>query len=452
MTQKVSVILTPCDLITDVDCGNFTSKRKETYEDQKSQSPEKGLNCHGTKNDDEVTPSAETSDQECNGAINVKEEHILSKVTCSPGTSDEEHNGAAINITDKHILNKDLGSPASGFRPVSFYGSRSQNVTPRKKLFSPNARKKLQEKSEDLMNDSSAGIKRKCKKQSSSTAAKKKRKTSSVVRQYKSTGSRNKLVSTVNKNANGVVIVDKDVKNKNKTGSAMNVVQELEGCIGDGYCSPQLFSVNSDSEVSGVGSVSGKLSPSLLKPAVSEVESACSEASLCSGPGSLLDGLFLRKKGNEYFFANSIDNNAPKEQLVPSSENTMGITNGTAVSDPSSKVDQNDNLMEKISVYNDRTDDSQSSFPLSMPSPDTSESDSIQNMETESSSSKSSPEHQTSIMRYFKSIPGPKCKTKLIANGASSSPTLPSAENSPKAKNRLVLFLCLMWLIHVYIG
>lgn len=424
MAQKVN-FLTPCDLITDIDCGNFTSETKETFENQICKSPERSLNCHDMTN---------------------------GKVT-SLRTTDHEHY-SAVDVTEGNFLQKYLGSPSSGFTPVSFYGSRSQNVTPKTKLFSPKDHEKLQEESLDLTSDSSSGLKRKSKKQSSSTAAKKKRRTSSIVRQSKSGSRRNKSESAIHENGiqvyeNGSTDnVDEGDKSKDKTEpceSMINVVKECEVSTGDG--ADWSTKIHSDSDVSGVDSVSDKSSPSLQKSAASEVESVCSEGSLCSGPGSVLDGLYLRKSGNEYFFSNSVVNTAPKEQLASCTDDagsertiTTGTTNG--VLPDSSFANQNESMMGKMSVSH-HTDDSQSSLSLSMPTPDTSENDftlKLSDQEAESSSSKSSPEHQASIMRYFKSVSGPKCKTKLIANGVSCSSTLPSAENSPETKNRLDVF------------
>ncbi|XP_078361975.1 uncharacterized protein LOC144646304 isoform X2 [Oculina patagonica] len=417
MSQKVNVILTPCDLITDIDCSNFTSESKVTSENQRCQSPEKGVNNN------------------CDSTKNGKETH-------SQKTADPEHNGTA-DVTGENMLEKDLGSPLSGFTPVSFYGSRSQNTTPRTKLFSPNPRKKLREESEDLMSDSSSGIKRKFKKQSNSTAVKKKRKTSSNVKQSKSSGRRKKSISAVCENgvhdykSESLVNIDEDGKNEGKTEPCESVINDVKGSreSPDGRtCLPQL---NDDPEEGGIDLISNKSSPSFVKSATSDIESVCSEASHCSGPGIMLEGLLLRKNGNEYFF-NSVDCSTPKERLTPSSEDSGPVTNGTMISDPP-PASQNESLMEKMTVCINHTDDSQSSFSFSMPSPDTSESDftlKLSDKDTESSSSKSSPEHQASIMRYFKSVPGPKCKTKLIANGGSSS-TLPSAENSPESKNRV---------------
>lgn len=39
---------------------------------------------------------------------------------------------------------------------------------------------------------------------------------------------------------------------------------------------------------------------------VSEVEFVCFEVSFCSGLGFVIDGLYLRKSGNEYFFFNFV--------------------------------------------------------------------------------------------------------------------------------------------------
>ena len=427
MARKVSIILTPCDLITDIDCSNLASKSKVTSENQRCHSPEKEElnNCHNTKN---------------------------VKVIHSTRTTDQEYEGPA-DETDENGLENDLGSPSSGFTPVSFYGSRSQNFTPRTKLFSPNAHKKLREDSDDL-GDSSSGIKRKFKKQSNSATVKKKRKTANNVRQGKSGGKRSKSSSSVHENgiqvckSESLVSVDEDNKSEGKTENFELVINDVDGSGEGPEESTYLPQLNYGSEGSGVDLASEKSSPNLVKSAASDIDSVCSEASLCSGPGTLLEGLLLRKNGNEYIFSSSVDSDAPKEQLTPSSEDsskerTICVTNGIMISDPTS-TSQNKSLVGKMIVAGNHNDDSQSSLTFSMPSPDTSESDftlKMSDKDADSSSSKSSPEHQASIMRYFRSVPAPKCKTKLIANGV-SSPTLP--DNPPEAKNRLDVFLCLM--------
>ena len=424
MAQKVSIILTPCDLITDIDCGKFTSETKESFDNERCQSPEKGLNCCDTKHND----------------------------LTSPKSADQEHNGTA-NGLEENTVNESLRSPSSGFTPVNFYGSKSQNVTPKTKLFSPNARKTLWKESGDSQSNNSSGLKRKFKKQSSSTAAKKKRRTSSGTRQNKSTGRKSVNVNAVQVcESKSVDIDDNDVQNKGKTETyefVMNAADGKKESPEDGNQSPQL---KYDSEGSGIDSVcdKSKSNPSVAKSILSEIESTCSEASLCSGPGTVVDGFCLRKNGNEYFFSNSVDGNISPEQLTPSSESPgeeggMDTTCGTINSHPSC-TEQHASLMWKMPDCNENTNDSQSSFSLSMPSPVTSESDDtlkLSSKEAESSSSKSSPEHQASIMRYFKTLPGPRCKTKIIANGVPSSSTLSSSENSPEGKNRLGLCLCL---------
>lgn len=429
MAQKLSIILTPCDLITDIDCSNLASKSKVTSENQRCDSPEKEKlnNCHNTKND-EVIHSTRTTDQK------------------HQGSEDE---------TDKNGLENDLGSPSSGFTPVTFYGSRGQNFTPRTKLFSPSAHKKLRQDSEDL-GDSSSGIKRKFKKQSNSATVKKKRKTSNNVRQGKSGGKRSKSSSAVHENgiqvrkSESVVSVDEDNENEGKAKNFEMVINDVDESKEGPEESTCFTELNYGSEGSGIDLASEKSSPNLMKSVASDIDSVCSEASLCSGPGTLLEGLLLRKNGNEYIFSSPVDSDAPKEQLTPSSEDSskerttcIGIANGIMISDPPS-TSQNKSLVGKMTVAGNHNDDSQSSLTFSMSSPDTSESDftlKMSDKDADSSSSKSSPEHQASIMRYFRSIPAPKCKTKLIANGVSSS-TLP--DNPPEAKNRLDVSLCLM--------
>lgn len=424
MAQKMNISLTPCDVITDIDCGNLTSETKETFKNQMCPSPEKSLDCHNMTN---------------------------GKETCL-NTTDQEHNGD-VDATKGNTLQKDLGSPSSGFMPVSFYGSRSQTTTRRIKLFAPKDHNKLQVKSQVMMSDSSSGIKRKSKKQSS-TAVKKKRRTSRIVKQSKSGGRKEKCMSTTHENGfqvyeNGSLHnIDNSDKSKDKTEpceSMIIVVKESEGSSCNG--ADLSAKLHYDSEVCGFDSVSDKSSPSVQKSVLNEVESVSSEASLCSGPGSVLDGLYLRKSGNEYFFSNSVVSSSSEEQ-PPSfidgagSERTVtrGLTN--CVLPNPSYADQNGSLTEKMSASH-HTDDSQTSLSLSMPSPDTSESDftlKLSDQEAESSSSKSSPEHQASIMRYFKSVPGPKCKTLLTANGVATQSTQPSTENSPGIKNRLDVY------------
>ena len=426
MAQKLKVSLTPCDLISDIDCGNISSEIKKTFENQTCTSPEKSCDCHDMPNGKDT----------------------FLKIT------DQEHNGV-VDVTEGNTLKKDLGSPSTGFMPVSFYGSKSHNATPRIKLFVPKDHKKLNVESQDLMSDSPSGIKRKCKKQTCSTAVKRKRKTASIVKQSKSGGRNAKSKS--NAQVNGTQVyengslhnIDNCHKGKDQTEACelmISEVKESKGSTGDGADLSAKF--HHDSDINGVDSVSDKSSPTVQKSVASEVESVCSEASLCSGPGSVLDGLYLRKSGNEYFFSNSVVSTSSEEQLPSCSDDasseitaTAGLTNGV-LPDPS-YTDQNGSLTGKMSASH-HTDDSQMNLLLSMPSPDTSESDftlKLSDQEAESSSSKSSPEHQASIMRYFKSVSVPKCKTSLIANGASSSST-PPAENSLGTKNRLDHFLC----------
>ena len=429
MAQKLNISLTPCDLITDIDCCNSTSETKETCENQICPSPENSLDCHDMPNGKETC--LKTTDQECNGAVDV---------------------------TEGNTLRKDLGSPSSGFMPISFYGSKSQNATPRIKLFAPKDHNKLPVKSRVMMSGSSSGIKRKSKRQSCSTAVNKKRRTSSihVLKQSKSVGRNKKSKSNTYENGfqvyeNGSThSIDNIDKSKDKTEayeSMINEVEESEGTTGDGADLPA--KLHYDSDINEVNLVSDKSSPSLQKSVASEAESICSEASLCSGPGSVLDGLHLRKSGNEYFFSNSVVGASSEEQLPSCSDESDAGTERTVVTSltngvlpDTSYVDQNGSLLGKMPASH-HTDDSRISLSLSMPSPDTSESDftlKLSDQEAESSSSKSPPEHQASIKRYFKSVPGTKCKTVLITNGVSFSSTLSSTENSPGMKDRLDVY------------
>ena len=412
MAQKLSVVLTTCDLITDIDY-NFNDKTKETCEKD---------DCQNMGNEDG---------------------------RCSGRQSDRKHNGS-VNLTEENVLDDDAGSPSNGFSPVNFYGSKKQRLTPRIKLFSPNALKILKEERGDLISKCSPGVKRKNKKQSSSSAVKKKRRTSNVGKQCKSSGNKNKSAPKTVENCSPIteseslvtrlLSDDKGGRDKGETKLSESVTNVIEGSSSHGSC---LMQMACESEGSTSGSASDKSSPSLVKSVSSnpsEVESACSEASLCSGPGSVTDGLFLRKNGSEYFFINSIDNNTPIEQLGSSEirkDRSEDIANGVIISRPSSTGHNGGNLTVKTPVSNDFTNDSQSSF--SLPSPSTSESDltlKLSEKDADSSSSKSSPEHQAPITKYFKSLTRPKCRMKLVNNGVSTS-AIASTENSPEVKNRL---------------
>jgi len=424
MAQKVSVVLTHGDLINDIDC-NFSDKTKGKCD----------VDCHNTENED---------------------------VTCSVRLRDQKHNGA-VNLAGENVVDSKAESPLGGLSPVSFYGSKKQNLTPRIKLFSANVHNMLRDEHDSLISKHSPGVKRKYKKQSSSSVVQKKCRTSNVARRCKSSGIKNKLVSTTDENCSRsfksdslvdeTTALDEVEQNKGGVHLCKSVTNGMNQNFGEGRFSPheihETEAVNVESclpyepEGNIIGSISDKSSPSLVRAVSSnqsEAESVCSETSLHSGPGSVTNGLFLRKNGNEYFFTNSMSSNSPTEQAeshVICKDITESITDGLVNSNPISAQNV-ENLFVKTPVFDAFTDDSQSSFSFSMPSPNTSESDftlKLSEKDTDSSSAKSSPEHQAPITRYFKSTTGPKCKTKLINNGV-PSPKTSWAENSPEVKNR----------------
>ena len=190
------------------------------------------------------------------------------------------------------------------------------------------------------------------------------------------------------------------------------------------------------------GAMSSDSSPTMANVTssnASEVESVDSEVSLYSGPGSVIDGLFLRKNGNEYFFSNLLDTDTQNtEESACQKFSRESIINGVTTLNPSSACDNVQRFTEEPPISCDVADNSQSSFSISLPSPDTSESDftlKLSEKEADSSSTKSSPEHQAPITKYFKSVTGPKCRTKLITRNVSSS-GMSSIENSPEVKTR----------------
>ena len=403
MAQKASVVLTQGDLLADIDC-NFNNKTKEKCEKDE---------YHDMGNNDAAY------DQKPNGSVNLTEE-------------------------SNDLENNDMELPSNGFSPVSFYGSRKQIFTARVKLFSPSAHKRLTDEDEVVLpSKHSPGVKRKKKRQSNSSTMKKKRRTSNVARQCKTSANKQKPASVSNENCSYMFEKESLVSKPSGVDAVIENKDERD-----------LFATTADdsspheSEGSVVGSVSDKSSLISNKARfsnLSEAESACSDASLCSGPGSVTDGLFLRKNGNEYFFANSTESNSPVEQLESceiNKDRTESISNGLMLSTHQSK----ENWTVETPVRGDFTNESPSSLSFSLPSPNTSESDvtlKLSERDTDSSSTKSSPEHQVPITRYFKSITGPKCRTKLTANGISSS-GMSSTENLPDTRNRLACYFALL--------
>lgn len=412
MAQKVAVGLTPSDLITDIDCEMFASKTEGSSNSETSQSPEEDLNCLHIQND--ATSRTITNNQDYNGSEEIRTSEILQL-------------------------------QSNGFTPLGFYGSRSKNFTPNMKLFGLNSEKNLSKENEDLPMNNLCGVKRKLKRERSSKKVSKKRRTTSGTKQHKNMTNKDKLNSDVNDKDVLVDIDHKDIRSKNQKEPyelVMKTVKEIKDSH-EGVVTPPS---DYDSEESGIVPICRKPKSNIdvAKSVISEVESTCSETSLCSGPGTVLDGFCLQKNGNEYYFSSS--SNVSPVQLTPSSESTgeeeegIAITHHT-INSHQTCTEQNERVEVTLLDYNENVSDSRSSVSLSTSSPDAAESvftPQLSGKEDESSSSKSSPEHQASIMRYFRSLPGPKCKTKTVANGVPSSSTgHSSAENSLESKNRL---------------
>lgn len=405
-------MLTPSDLITDIDC-NF--KAKETSSE---------VDLQSTGNADQMGSS---------------------------GTGNQSHNGDAVCLADASIIEDEVMSPSNGFSPGNFYGSKKQNMSPRIRLFSPSAQKILREEHSKSSSKHSLGVKRKNKKQGNSSEVRKKQRTSNMATQSEFSEGKQRPVAT-GKQTFSALIVD-STTNVSKAANHVESKDETKLCKSEingfesNFTKEKRFSscgAFEQSNSTSVGATSSDSSPTMANVAssnASEVESVGSEVSLYSGPGSVIDGLFLRKNGNEYFFSNSLDADTQNtEEFACQKFNRESIINGVTMLNPSSACDNVKRLTEEPAISCDVADNSQSSFSISLPSPDTSESDftlKLSEKEADSSSTKSSPEHQAPITKYFKSMTGPKCRTKLITGSVSAS-GMSSIENSPEVKTRLV--------------
>lgn len=342
-----------------------------------------------------------------------------------------------------------LELPSNGFCPVSFYGARKQYFTSGVNIFSPNTDKILRDKHEATISRNSPGVKRKGTKQSSSSMVKKKRKTFTVTRQCKSNGNKNKHALTIIENCSHIYMKESMIREPSDVHNATENKEE-DLCksvtnVVEGSCGEDISSVNFGDESGAAsagnssphgsqGSIISSFSDKAFCCNPSESESVCSEMSLYSGPGSVSDSLFLRKNGSEYFFTNSTESedNSPTEQLTShkiSDNSPMESTrNSLLISHPSCIHKSGEDLIVAT----------QSSLSFSLPSPSTSESDTtvkLSERDTDSCSSKSSPERQVPITRYFKSMTGAKHRPKPTANGI-TSPRMSLTETSSDIKNR----------------
>ena len=404
-------MLTPCDLITDIDC-NFKAKETSSEVD---------------------LPSTGNANQ-----MGLSE------------TGNQSYKGNAVHLADASILEDEVRSPSNGFSPGNFYGSKKQNMSPRIRIFSPSAQKNLREERSKSLSKHSLGVKRKNKKQRNSSEVRKMQRTSNMARQSESSEGKQRSVATGKKTcgefADSTKIISKAENHDESKDEPKLCKSEING-VESNFTEEKRFSSQSgcafeQSSNTSVGAMSSDSSPTLVNVAssnASEVESVGSEVSLYSGPGSVMDGLFLRKNGNEYFFSNLLDSDTQNTEGFASHKFAReSIINGVTMLNPSSACDNIEGRTEEPPISCDVADDSQSSFSISLPSPDTSESDFILKLsekEADSSSTKSSPEHQAPITKYFKSMTGPKCRTKLMTSSVSSS-GMSSVENSPEVNTR----------------
>lgn len=399
-------MLTPCDLITDIDCN---SKAEETSSE---------VDLQSTGNADQMGSS---------------------------GTGNQSHNGDAVCVADVSIIEEEVRSPSNGFSPGNFYGSKKQNISPRVRLFSPSAQKILREEHSNSLSKHSLGVKRKNKKQGNSSEVRKKQRTSNMVRQSELSEGKQRSIATGKQtfsafvdSTTNVSKAENHVESKDETKLCKSEINGFESNFTKEkrFSSCGAFEQSNNTSAGATSSDSSPTMANVTSSNASEVESVDSEVSLYSGPGSVIDSLFLRKNGNEYFFSNSLDTDTQNtEESACQKFSRESIINGVTMLNPSSACDNVKRFTEEPC---DVADNSQSSFSISLPSPDTSESDftlKLSEKEADSSSTKSSPEHQAPITKYFKSITGPKCRTKLITRSVSSS-GMSSIENSPEVKTR----------------
>lgn len=404
-------MLTPCDLITDTDC-NF--KAKETSSE---------VDVQSTGNADQMGSS---------------------------GIGNQSHNGDAVCLADASIIEDEVRSPSNGFSPGNFYGSKKQNMSPRIRLFSPSSQKLLKEEHSKSLSKHSLGVKRKNKKQGNSSEVRKKQRTSNMARQSEFSEGKQRSVATGKQtfsafvdSTTNVSKAENHVERKDETKLCKSEINGFESNVTKEkrFSSCGAFEQSNSTSVGATNSDSSPTMANVASSNASEVESIGSEVSLYSGPGSVIDGLFLRKNGNEYFFSNSLDTDTQNtEEFACQKFSRESVINGVTKLNPFSACDNVNRLTEEPPISCDVADNSQSSFSISLPSPDTSESDftlKLSEKEADSSSTKSSPEHQAPITKYFKSMTGPKCRTKLITRSVSSS-GMSSIENSPEVKTRLV--------------
>lgn len=419
MAKEDSNILTHADLLTDIDC-NFNNKSK-TFRN----------GCHDMGMSD-------VSHQEFNGSMVVKEENVCLEVN-------------------------DIKSPSNGFKPVNFYSSRKQGLTPSVKMLGRNAKELISEENVIADKQICARGKRKCKNQDNLSGVKKRQRTSNLERQFSQGGNpkdetieiccnimkEESLFNDITSEKIGEKGMCEMVKSNSEERPAEN------GSLVNGTFQSGLQVKATDcsswngSQRSAFGEVSDMLtlnSDTLLSNLGKE-ESVSSEASLCSGTGPVSPNLILVKHGNEYVFTKN-DYSSDSDNYTSDSHkgNNKNCTITSSYTEGNASGLLSTNFHGKSSIPNS-TDGSQSSLLYSLSSSNTDESDSTMKLserDTDSSSTQSSPEHQVPITKYFSRITGLRSHTRSAANEIPYS-WVPSTQRSPDLKSRFTytyVFLC----------
>ena len=415
VTQDICITLSPCDLLSDINC-DFSLKKKMVGEKKECQSAEK----HVAVNFDFIK-------EKCGRKQTFR-------------TSDKCNNNMGTETEESDTQNTDLETIVVGFKPTSFYGSTTQNPIRR---IQPNLQHgtvnlNFSENHHDVKRKQCLGVKRKKGKQCNSSEVKKKPKTaidSKCVKGYSKQDQGSSSVDSLSCQAveekspvNGPIEITKETVPRHQTEYSNTVTNsfqwESESSIaGDNslkYLGEDSEKSLSDSSSKGLVVWDVKSPVKSQMVAQSEAQSVSSEESL----GSALDGLFLKKKGSEYFFTDSIDSHAPDLDQRPCTGSTIKESDEDIstfeMNAGSSTVHQDATLFIKGSVkyLSDKR-----YYSPQLPSAG----------ESESTSPRSSPDNQASIKRYFKSIQTPKCKTKLVTNGAAH---LPPVDSSAESKSR----------------
>lgn len=419
MAKEDNKVLTHGDLLTDIDC-NFNNEKIKTFKN----------GCQGMEMKD-------ISHEKFNGSMVVTEENVCLEVN-------------------------EFKFSSNGFKPVNFYSSRKQGLTPGVKMLGLNAKEMANEENGIADKNSCGGVKRKCKKQDSSSGVKKRQRTSNVGNQCSPSGNLRHGTIEICCNIVKKEALFNDITSEKKgdegicemvNSNSNERPAENGSLVNDSFQSGLRVEATdcgswNGSQKSVLCEVSDKLSlnSDTLLSNVGKEESVSSEASLCSGPGPVSPSLIVVKHGNEYVFTN--DNNlSDSDDDTSNSQNgnkNYTITSSRTESNASSLLSTNFNGKTNTS---NGTDGSQSSFSYSLSSSNIDESDSTMKLserDTDSSSTQSSPERQVPITKYFSRITGLRSRTRSAANEIPSS-RIPPTQRSPDLKNRFAytyIFLC----------